>query len=333
MTTIPELFIKFHPIVYFHKKEPYMPANMDDILKIAGVSSNNIPSLVKIPKEKRRDVNLGTQILCKTDGYYTIGKYTYIDLVYIVTFTWNGTLEEHAFDKEEIIVRLMKTDTNNHKITRVFGSAHGNGFWYLVDKNDVEFENEHPVMYSGNESHAMYNRARLYKRIFNFGSDRTGKDKRWFPSEFVIFEKNEVNIYDIKNNKTNSTSLEYFKTNAKFGNDKNSQSWPGSLSYDVINLDAYYKYEGGIDNLFTGRTKKIKPGLRIAFRVFTILAWIGFISYLIFRDVLSYKAGEYSTKELALYIALHIFIVFVLFMTGTVLGLDIFVLNPINTPN
>lgn len=332
MTTIPELFIKFHPIVYFHKKEPYMPANMDEILKIANVPSDNIPPLVNIPKEKRFDVKLGTQILCKTDNEYTIGKYTYIDLVYIVTFTWNGTLEEHAFDKEEIIVRLMKINTDDYKIIRVFGSAHGNGFWYLVEKNDVEFENGHPVMYSANESHAMYNRPRLYKRIFNFGSDRTGKDIRWAPSEFVVFENGIVNIYGKDENRINQ-NVEYFKTSAKFGNEKNSQPWPGSLSYDVINLDAFYKYEGGIDNLFTGRTKKIKPGLRIAFRVFTILAWIGFIAYLIFRDVISYKAGEYSTKEFALYIALHIFIVFVLFMTGTVLGLDIFVLNPISTPN
>ena len=331
MSKIPELFIKFHPIVYFHKKEPYMPANMDEILKIANVSSNNIQSLVKIPKEKRFDVKLGTQILCKTDGEYTIGRYTYIDLVYIITFTWNGTLEEHAFDKEEIIVRLRKIATEDYKITRVFGSAHGNGFWYLVEKNDVEFEGDHPVMYSANESHAMYNRPRLYKRIFNFGSDRTGKDRRWFPSEFIVFENNTVKFYN--GNIQTPGNFDYFKTNAQFGNEKNNQPWPGSLSYDVINLDAYYKFEGGIDNLFTGRTKKVKPGLRIAFRVFTILAWIGFIGYLIFRDVLSYKAGEYSTKELALYIALHIFIVFVLFMTGTVLGLDIFILNPINTPN
>lgn len=330
MTSIKNLFIKFHPIIYFHKKEPYLPVDMDDILKIADVSSDNIPNLVKIPKDKRFNVKLGTQILCKTYGEYKIGEYTYIDLVYIVTFTWNGTLEEHAFDKEEIIIRLIKKD-NEYKVLRVFGSAHGNGYWYLVDKNDVEFENGHPVMYSANESHAMYNRPRLYRRIFNFGSDKTSNDNRWEPSEFVIFDNN-INIY-YKDNTQKIGNFEYFKTKAEFGNEKNSQPWPGSLSYDVINLDTCYKYEGGIDNLFTGRTKKIKPSLRIAFRTLTMSAWIGFIAYLIFRDILSYKAKEYSIKEFILYIILHTFIVLVLFITGTILGLEIFVLNPINTPN
>ena len=330
MTDIPNLFIKFHPIVYFHRKEPYMPADMDEILKISNVDKDNIPELVTIPRDKRQDVPLGKQILCKTDGEYTIGKYTYIDLVYIVTFTWNGTLEEHAFDKEEIVIRLRKETGSEYTATRVFGSAHGNGFWYLVDKKEVEFENDHPIMYSANESHAMYNKARLYKRIFGFGSDITGKDKRWEPSQFVIFNNN-VSIYD-NNNEQIQGDYNYFKTSSKFGNNKNSQPWPGSLSYDVTNFDAYYKFEGGIDNLFTGRKKVISPTLRIAFRVFTILAWLGFIGYLIFRDILSFNAGQYNTKELVLYILLHIFIVFVLFMTGTVLGLDVFILNPINTP-
>ncbi len=331
MTDIPNLFIKFHPIVYFHKKEPYMPTDMDEILKISNVvDKNKIPTLVNIPREKRQEVPLGKQILCKTDGEYIIGKYTYIDLVYIVTFTWNGTLNEHAFDKEEIVIRLRKEAGTDYTIKRVFGSAHGYGFWYLVDKKEVEFENDHPIMYSANESHAMYNKARLYKRIFGFGNDVTGKDKKWTPYQFVIFNNN-ISIYD--NTGTNiQGNYEYFNTASKFGNNKNNQPWPGSLSYDVTNLDAYYKYEGGIDNLFTGRWKVISSTMRIAFRVLTVLAWLGFIGYLVFRDVLSYKAGEYKRKELVLYILLHIFIVFVLFMTGTILGLDIFILNPINTP-
>lgn len=331
MTDIPKLFVKFHPIVYFYRKEPYMPADMDEILKISNVDKNNIPELVPIPKDKRQDVPVGKQILCKTDGEYKIGKYIYIDLVYIVTFTWNGTLEEHAFDKEEIVIRLRKEENTEYKITRIFGSAHGNGFWFLVDKNEIEFENDQPIMYSANESHAMYNKARLHKRIFGFGNDITGKDKKWEPTQFVIFNNDNVLIYD--NTGTNiQGDYAYFKTPAKFGDSKNSQPWPGSLHYDVTNLDAYYKFQGGIDNLFTGRYRQVKPGLRIAFRVFTILAWLGFIGYLVFRDVLSYKAGEYTNKEFILYILLHIFIVFVLFMTGTVLGLDVFVLNPINTP-
>jgi len=70
----------------------------------------------------------------------------------------------------------------------------------------------------------------------------------------------------------------------------------------------------------------------IILRVVVILVWIGFLGYIIFRDVLNYKEHYYSKKELILFLILHIFLVLGLFLTGTILGLDIFVLNPINSP-
>ena len=38
MTDIENLFIKYCPIFYFHKKEPYMPADFDELLKIADLT-------------------------------------------------------------------------------------------------------------------------------------------------------------------------------------------------------------------------------------------------------------------------------------------------------
>ncbi len=37
-------------------------------------------------------------------------------------------------------------------------------------------------------------------------------------------------------------------------------------------------------------------------------------------------------KELIIFIILHTLLVFGLFITGTILGMDIFILNPINSP-
>jgi hypothetical protein len=91
------LFIKYCPIFYFYKKEPYMPANFDDILTIAGLTPQTVMDenlkLITIPREKRFDNKTGNQILCKTSGFYTIKNTIYIDLIYNVTFTWNVTRE------------------------------------------------------------------------------------------------------------------------------------------------------------------------------------------------------------------------------------------------
>jgi hypothetical protein len=334
MTDIESLFIKYCPNFYFYKKEPYMPANFDDLLTIAGLTPETVMNddvkLITIPKEKRFDVKLGTQILCKTSGYYTIKNIKYIDLIFTVTFSWNGTREEHSFDKEEVIVRV-KIVNDVDDIVRVFGSAHGNGMWF--NKEFLDFEDNKIIMYSANESHAMYNKPRLYKRIFGFGNDITGKDIKWVPSQFVIFNNDgSVKIIDKDKSIINPPvdgNYDYFKVNKLIGNEKNNQNWAGSIEYDTLNVDGYYKFQGGIDNLFIGPNKQVSKKIRIILRVVVILAWVGFLGYMIFRDVLNYKDNIYSVKELVLFILLHIFVVFCLFMTGTILGLDIFVLNPI----
>ncbi len=333
-----KLFIKYCPIFYFHKKEPYMPANFDEILKISGVTPQTVitdaVTMITIPKEKRLECPIATQILCKTSGNFTVKGITYCDLIYVVTFSWNGTLEEHAFDKEEVTVRI-KFVGETSELIRVYGSAHGNGMWFDIEQ--LDFDGNRLIMYSANESHAMYNKPRLYKRIFGFGNDVTAKDKKWEPSEFVIFGTDGT-VKIIKKDNTlaegysNITGdFNYFKVNKNIGNDKNNQKWAGSLDYDTLNLDGYYKYQGGFDNLFTGPKSQVSKTLRMILRVVVILVWTGFLGYMIFRDVLNYKNHNYSKKELALFITLHSLLVFGLFITGSILGFEIFLLNPIGS--
>jgi hypothetical protein len=331
-----KLFIKYCPIFYFHKKEPYMPTNFDDILKISGHTpesiKNNDVKIINIPKEKRTDVSVATQILCKTSGNFTVKNITYCDLIYIIIFTWNGTIEDHVFDKEEVIVRI-KINNINDELVRVYGSSHGNGMWF--NKNQLEFNGDRFIMYSANESHAMYNKSRVYKNIFGFGNDVTRKDIKWDPSEFVIFGLDGTVKIIKKDNKlingySNITGdFNYFKVNKNIGN---NQQWPGSIEYDTLNLDGYYKYQGGIDYLFTGPKARVSETVRIILRVLVVLTWIGFFGYIIFGDILNYKNHIYSKKKLALFITLHTLLVFCLFITGAILGLDIFILSPIGSP-
>ncbi len=331
MANISDLAFKHRPIVYFTANEPYLPVDFDEILNITNLTRDKLSEtkLIIIPKDKRSDLPLAKQILCKTKGEFTYAGISYIDLVYIVIFTWNGTKEPHAFDKEEIRLRL-KFINNQWIIDRIFGSSHGNGMWFKHSKNDIEFDeddNNRPIMYSAFESHAMYNKPRTYKRIFGFGNDITKKDKKWIPTQVVFFdENNQITLID--ENSTSQPNLEYFKYDGLIGDNKDTQEWPGSIDYNTLeDADGYYKYQGGIDNLFTGHHKKISNSIRTFVKIVCIIAWIFFVGYVIFRDVLDYKTGLTTRSMLIWFIIGHILIIGGLFISGSYLGLEAFVLN------
>ncbi len=335
---IVELFIKCCPIIYFYKDEPYMPCNFDDLLKIANVTIEDLNTikLINIPKEKRFDHPIGTQILCKTEGYITVSNRTYIDLTYIITWTWNGTRQEHAFDKEQVIIRLEKNINNNtYEVIRVFGSSHGNGMWWPRSQMDVDNDSKKIIIYSANESHAMYNEPRSHKRIFGFGDDDCGRDIRWEPTEFVIFlteglteGTNEiVNIYDINGNIVRS-NVDYFKYNNNIGNLKNNQEWPGSSTFETLDLDSYYKYQGGFDNLFTGKYKVVDYKYRYLARTITGIVLFLFLGYLIYKNVIMSPITG-NIKNIGL-ILLQIFIFALVFISCAYISWEIFIISPIS---
>jgi hypothetical protein len=336
MSEIVKLFIKSCPVFYFYKDEPYMPCNFDDLLKIANVSVNDLNNikLINLPREKRFNHPIATQILCKTEGYITVSDRTYIDLVYIVTFSWNGTAQEHAFDKEEVIVRLEKNNNNEYEIIRIFGSCHGNGMWWHRDSMNVDHDTKKIIVYPANESHAIYNEPRVHKRIFGFGNDVCGQDIRWEPTEFVIFmtQPNDslntsVNIYDI-NEKLIRANVDYFKYPHNIGDYKNNQEWPGPLIYETLDMDSYYKYQGGFDNLFTGKHKVVYYKYRYIARIITGIILFLFLGYLINYNVIkSPIVGKIKNTGLIL---LQILIFALIFVASAYISWEIFIISPIS---
>ena len=182
---------------------------------------------------------------------YTLGEIknestgtTFIDLVYGVYFCWNGTVDNHAFDVEEIILRFQKQNnkfsTNQFKpiyndyntfggkcnenscgkyfLSRVFLSAHGNGMLYPtrfpnVEGNitDIEFYKDQklgqtcrPIIYSAVKSHAMYPTTGIQKRLFGFGNDFTAKDILWNPTFISLWSP--AFILDKNTNSCDSTT-------------------------------------------------------------------------------------------------------------------------------
>lgn len=104
--------------------------------------------------------------------YFVNGNYEllgdFFDIVYTLTYPYNGTLSPHDYDEELCIIRFI-----NNQPVRVGLSAHGGYEWY--NYGNMEKENNRIVIYAAKESHAFYNEPKNYYRIFGFGSDLTDK--------------------------------------------------------------------------------------------------------------------------------------------------------------
>ncbi len=276
------------------------PEGLNKILSVYPLSDVD-SMLIKINRELRQKIPLGKQIICRTTGLWSRSAPTadihwkFLDLQYITMYTWNGTLSEHAFDVESVVIRLVKSDDDSEwKIKRVYGSSHGNGMW--TDYRFLEMEGNHPVIYCAEESHSMYFKQAVYKRMFRFADDVCRRDVRWTPTEFIhvpmdMLPAIRVEVTDNGIIKTQSglnkdgIELSYYLYRGFIGNEKNNQIFPLSSKYqdmDTNNLDGYYKYEGGINNLFNGRHAKVPHGAYIALLVVVacILSVNAVLSYL-----------------------------------------------------
>ncbi len=370
---IGKLFSMYCPIIFFQKDEPFMPCNFDEIINRSIIRGNNnvilnettpldyvknnwnnniklidiIPDKKNITPEETRKI--GNQIICKTNGSYYYDNTEYLDLVYIVTFTWNGTKEPHPFDKEEIVVRLYRPQgtTEIYNVKRVFGSAHGNGLWYDVTLDKFKkgyvrlvstIENNQtiayrPVMFSACESHAMYQHARINKRIFSFGNDVTGMDIRWEPNQFVVIYDNEIKLfsdYDANGQKIFTLlndNLEHFRYKGLIGGMTKHQYWPSDKPYDTINLDGYYKFDGGITNLFTGRYTQVDKKTRALIFTIALATWVLFFGNLIFKEYIDFNLGLTSKLLFSTNIIINIILSLLLLIIGTYIGLEALILN------
>ncbi len=331
-----DLYIKSCPIFYFHKKEPYMPCDFDDMLKIAGVNIDEFKvnykdvKMITIPEEKKFNHPIGKQVLCKTLGEYTVAGETYIDLMFVLTFTWNGTREPHAFDKEQACVRLFKKD-NKWEIYKIFGSAHGNGMWWEAVRMDKE--DNRVILYPGNESHALYSIAKTHKRIFGFGDDECARDIKWLPTEFVVFTPGlsldePINIYNDKKELIRE-NVSYFAYAGNIGNEENNQEWPGCTIFDPTNFDSYYKYQGGFDSLFSGHYKVIDTSIRYLIRTVCAIVWLLFFGFLIYTNMIKSSSFNSIYKNIGIF-GLQILIVAILFVTGAYMSWEMFIISPIN---
>ncbi len=297
------------------------------------------------------NVPISNQIQCFTKGKYKFQNANdeYIDIFYVTIYGWNGTLAYHAFDVEYIVCSINLTQ---EKVIRVYGSSHGNGMWY--DK-EIEYEGTRPIIYAGFESHAMYPRIGTIKRIFGFGNDYLEKGIRYDPNEIILLAcKN--NIYTPENPKYGSHYIlltkqmplcsdisciivkevyaPYFYFGGVIGSYSNNQTWITNIDWDIMNLDGWFKFEGGFANLFEGRLIKIKYAFQnilliIGILLWCILLWTLFSNF-VFNSSITYKNQNLNNYNIIYKIVLSLIIIIsslIFFITTFYIGLKIFVLN------
>ena len=103
-----------------------------------------------------------------------------IDLIYNLWFDYNGPkrligiqpIEDHIGDLENFIVRINKEG----RAYKYFLSCHGD--YQMFNPTEMRFENNHPVIYSSINSHALYRQAGTFIRFYGFGNDTTDDDKK-----------------------------------------------------------------------------------------------------------------------------------------------------------
>jgi hypothetical protein len=159
--------------------------------------------------------------------------------------------------------------------------------WY--DKKDITFENNKPVLYSSLKTHKLY-----YNKLNN-------NNIKWEPTEFIIYDNNNINLFDI-NNKKIDEDLSYYLYDKNIGNETFNQQMPLSINFNIQNMEGFYNYNGDIFNIFTKHDimsfKFLKKVLLILFLLISLL--------MIYFDVKKYKINVFNIIYIVIYIYLLI---------------------------
>lgn len=313
-----KLFIDNCPIVYFNKKEPYMPIDFDDILDIANIKPINLHkvNIIFLYDEDKEFNKIGKQILCKKTDEFEIDGNKYTDLIYIITYLWYGNkYEEHPFDKSIVIVRL---DENN-EFVKLCCVNKNESIWY--DANELQFENNKPILFSSLKTHNLYNKE-FHLKNFLLERDYVIKGIKWKPSEFIIFKEeyndnfnnniinkeydnfshmknliDTVSIFDNNGNKIDK-DINHYLYDKNIGNEFFNQQMPSSIHYNTSKMEAFYNYNGDIFNLFND----YKNGLSFALLLKILL--LLFIICMIGYDFIKYKTNTFNLSYLIVFVLL-----------------------------
>lgn len=213
------LITQHSPVLYFHSNEKYFTSAVDFYLENSDVRLNNevvlsSPSQQELYDFSKRIANAdkanihprGEHIKVgnlRNTSIYAITKHTdnAIYITYLFFFPYNGAYNvlgcikagSHHADIEHFTIEI-----DPHSLTplRYYFSNHGyeEGGWYLPE--EIEFENNKPVIYVAKYSHGLFYKPGTVLRIGGFANDVMDKGPKLQPHNYnlIIMEK-ENSLY------------------------------------------------------------------------------------------------------------------------------------------
>lgn len=188
------------PVVYLHPDEKYFPSSVEYIYQNSpivsegkiicpkGTTPEQAPSLLDGHPNPYLDIPEkiypGEENIDQVPIYHTTNNNDplYNTHIYIFVYPYNGpynilgvNVGSHPGDIEHITVKTNKE--NDSEIVKAYYSTHSSGTW--LNRDELEFEDEHLVVYSAKGSHACYWKSGFWPRIGCVANDFTGKGKRW----------------------------------------------------------------------------------------------------------------------------------------------------------
>lgn len=275
METFPNI-IKIHcPIIYFHRNEKYFPCSKKefmlassyhdkdgkkllskeeltaDISKLVEkITLNRNDNYLKIEDRKIWEKGENPELYCIFSDPFVFNNKNYFYLTYYMVFGYNGTLAPHEMDIEyctmlfecgEFFDDGKNFSASNSKPIYVYLSSHGHGNWFGL--NHFDKQNERIIIYSALESHAIYPKVKVYKRVFGFGDDVTDN------GVLYDFQEKTVPLANVTSKLINyyfeEEKLNYF--NGRFHN-QHSTLYRENM-WNPLLYNGQYKLQGGISGL------------------------------------------------------------------------------------
>ncbi len=207
-----DLLNSIRPIFWFHRKEAFFPQEVEKMIQSAEVwtPTEKVLSLQEEKEPVQRLLRYSNGYSLKhteLEGSLDAPVYARVDrrdpqfirVVFFLIFPFNGNLNvcgtpscgcisagAHQGDLERVTFLL---DPTTYKISKVYFGAHGSkdGLW--LNGEDIEYQDESPVIYVAWNSHALYPHAKTWFRYFGTVNDYTEKGQLWIPRIIQIEEE------------------------------------------------------------------------------------------------------------------------------------------------
>lgn len=212
-----EIAIKNCPIVYMHRLEEYHMGSLeewfdktkpvynkdentwyrdyDGKFKKDGIIFNKNAPIYVFIREPPKISDAKEEIYTSFAKDVNEGD---IDMWFCLWFDYNGPkrllgiqpIEHHLCDLETFIIRFTKEG----RPYKYFLSSHGD--YQIFRKSEMSFENNHPIIYSSINSHALYRQSGTFIRFYGFGNDTTEKYENGKIEPVVKFLNEGNKVYD-----------------------------------------------------------------------------------------------------------------------------------------